>query len=300
MPSAGKKLPAASRYSCVAAGPPWRSSTLIRPLPKRLVQTLKVPDGVVTGISLYFAGAHPGFAEVEVGGRSPIRRRGRSTSRIGRGGGAPGGEHDRQQDGTSDQETSSDGCAGSGTIIHPFRRPGHVRHDDHVHLLLQRPVGHRPGAADDLEHQCRLARQRRLRRRPVVRGRRPRFRSPLPAGDPLGPGPAHAPAGHRGPRSKRWPARASRSFRPTPRSTSARCSGRRAGWCCRTPRLDAVRAGAHQDEPARSGQGLPRRACPPTAGPAPSRRPPTPRPRACIRWPAWPSPRRRSAASTTR
>src|SRR5580765_4855969 len=40
-----------SKYSCVAPGPPWSSSTLMRGLlPTRLVHTRNVPLGVVIGI----------------------------------------------------------------------------------------------------------------------------------------------------------------------------------------------------------------------------------------------------------
>src|SRR4030042_1493940 len=53
MPSRGRKLSKHSKYSWVAAGPPWSSRSLIRGFfPTRLVQTLNVPLGVRTGIFL--------------------------------------------------------------------------------------------------------------------------------------------------------------------------------------------------------------------------------------------------------
>ena len=147
------------------------------------------------------------------------------------------------------------------------------------------------GAADDLAHQRGLARQHRLRRRPGVRRGGARSRPALPAGDPLGARSAPAADGHRradrgaGPRGHRA------GSRPTRRSTSGRCSGPRAGWCCSTRPRPSSRWSSPRC-PARPGQGASRRACRPTGGPAPSRRRPTPRRRACIRWPDWPSPRR--------
>src|SRR6202035_634517 len=51
MPAAGRKLSQASKYSCVAPGPPCNSSNLIRGLlPMRLVQTLNFPLGVWTSM----------------------------------------------------------------------------------------------------------------------------------------------------------------------------------------------------------------------------------------------------------
>src|SRR5580704_5934226 len=53
MPAAGRKLSHASKYSCVAPGPPCSKSSLIRGLlPTRLVQTLNFPLGVWISIVL--------------------------------------------------------------------------------------------------------------------------------------------------------------------------------------------------------------------------------------------------------
>ena len=113
--------------------------------------------------------------------------------------------------------------------------------------------------------------------------------------DAIGAGAAHEAAGHR-----RAGARARARGHPAVPGRRAALHpadvlGREPGWCRRGSRFHAVRAGHHEDAAARSGARDSRHACRPTAGPAPSRRPRTPRPRACIRWPAWrlPRPRRR-------
>ena len=78
----------------------------------------------------------------------------------------------------------------------------------------------------------------------------------------------------------------------TRRSTSARCSGPRAGWCCPIPASTQFALVHHQDAACPIRPRASRRACRPTGGRAPSRRRRTPRRRVCIRWPAWRSPRR--------
>ena len=51
MPAPGKNESVASKYSWVAPGPPWSSSTLaVGLLPTRFVQTRNSPFGVVIGI----------------------------------------------------------------------------------------------------------------------------------------------------------------------------------------------------------------------------------------------------------
>ena len=51
MPAAGRNESQASKYSCVAPGPPCSSSTLVVGLlPTRLVQTWNSPYGVLIGI----------------------------------------------------------------------------------------------------------------------------------------------------------------------------------------------------------------------------------------------------------
>ena len=152
------------------------------------------------------------------------------------------------------------GVRGSGGTEPPdynssFAEVGYVRDVHPVHLLLQRPVGHRPGAADDVEHQRGLARQCRLRRRPGVRGGGSRSRPALPAGDPLGAGAAHAAGGHRrtdrgaGPRGHRQVSRRHAALHPPD------VLGRERDGAARS-RVDPVRAGHHQDEPARPGEGV--------------------------------------------
>src|SRR6185503_1712673 len=64
IPSAPSACSSASKYSCVAPGPPCSSSSRIRGLcPKRLVQTLNWPLGVRIGMSRTPAASTPASGE---------------------------------------------------------------------------------------------------------------------------------------------------------------------------------------------------------------------------------------------
>ena len=179
MPSAGKEAarrPRSTRASL--AGPPCSSSTLIRPLPTRLVHTLKVPGVRGHRNHPHAAGAHARIRR----GRSSAGRALEPPSAAGRPSSVSGAaapvpnrhavEHDRAE---------HERHVGMASVARSSRRAQGVRHyNSSLPEVRACPTRRsRPsatstasgargaGAADDVEHQRRLARQRRLRRRPV-------------------------------------------------------------------------------------------------------------------------------------